>query len=118
MIILIPKHIFDFSETGTGTPCKIADGDCAEDIAVVVGDRKITVSNNDGAGVIDPIHGSVIVGGRCGQIVKGLIDLHHEAIFFLGMDVEQLKRLLAVFQQEQAGELRFVDPLILYNNGG
>ena len=100
MIILIPKHIFDFSETGTGTAGEIADRNCAEGFAVVVGDRKITVSHNDGAGFIDPIHCSVIVGGRCGQIVKGLIDLHHEAIFFLGMDVEQLKGLLAVFQQE------------------
>ena len=44
MIILIPEHIFDFSETGTGTAGEIADRNCAEGFAVVIGDRTITLS--------------------------------------------------------------------------
>ena len=108
---------FQFIEAGSRVPGKCANSNRVKDITVTVCDCEEAILNDDGAPIINMVYCRGFIRGVGIQIIKGLIDLHHEAIFFLGMDVEQLKGLLAVFQQEQAGELRLVDPLILYNMG-
>ena len=68
--------------------------------------------------VVDAIYCRIVIGGGGGEIIKGFIDFHHQPILFLGMDIEQLERLLTMFQQEQAGEFRLVYPFVLNGNGG
>ena len=113
----LPNVIFDFSESCTWATCKIADRNRSQDITVVICDRKVTISDNDGVTVVDAIYCGIIIGGGRGEIIKGFIDFHHQPILFLGMDIEQLERLLTMFQQEQTGEFRLVYPFVFHSNG-
>ena len=82
------NQFLDCSKSCTWTSRKIADRNCSENLAIVIGNREITICDNDGVTVVDAIYCRIVIGGGRGEIIKGFIDFRHQPILFLGMDIQ------------------------------